>query len=287
MLVHQPEEVAMYIPVNAIRIAQRRLGFPVDEVDGVLGPLTAAALDEALRTRRAELNPVHAGAILDGARSRKLTAFIQLLAADLQVNAGKIDGLWGPQTAFAFDCLAFAEEQGELPAPWRDVAPGGANPHHWPVEREAALVAFYGLPGDEANLVSVEVPYAHRLSWAPSEHVHRIRCHRSVADSLARVLGRVLEHYGAAGIDALRLDLWGGCYNHRRKRGGTAWSTHAWGIAMDYDPDRNRLNWGREHASFARPEYEAWWRCWEEEGWVSLGRSAHFDWMHVQAARRP
>ena len=68
-------------------------------------------------------------------------------------------------------------------------------------------------------------------------------------------------------------------------RGGTRWSTHAWGIAIDYDPDRNQLKWGRDRAAFARPEYDAWWRLWEEEGWVSLGRTRNYDWMHVQAAK--
>jgi len=30
---------------------------------------------------------------------------------------------------------------------------------------------------------------------------------------------------------------------------------------------------------------EAFWKAWEEEGWLSLGRSRNFDWMHVQACR--
>ena len=37
--------------------------------------------------------------------------------------------------------------------------------------------------------------------------------------------------------------------------------------------------------AFARPEYNMWWKLWEEEGWVSLERQRNFDWMHVQAAR--
>ena len=37
-------------------------------------------------------------------------------------------------------------------------------------------------------------------------------------------------------------------------------------------------------AEFAKPEYDKWWECWEDEGWTSLGRTRDFDWMHVQAA---
>jgi hypothetical protein len=28
--------------------------------------------------------------------------------------------------------------------------------------------------------------------------------------------------------------------------------------------------------AFAQPEYDAWWRFWEEEGWVSLGRTKNY-----------
>jgi hypothetical protein len=56
-------------------------------------------------------------------------------------------------------------------------------------------------------------------------------------------------------------------------------------MAIDHDPDNNQLNWSRNRATFARPEYEQWWQIWEEEGWVSLGRQRNFDWMHVQASK--
>lgn len=61
--------------------------------------------------------------------------------------------------------------------------------------------------------------------------------------------------------------------------------THAWGLAIDWDPAHNKLKWGRDRARLARPEYDTWWRLWEEEGWVSLGRTRNFDWMHVQAVK--
>jgi hypothetical protein len=115
--------------------------------------------------------------------------------------------------------------------------------------------------------------------------VTRTQCNAKVKDSLAKVLAKVRRHYGLGGIAELRLDLYGGGFNLRDKRGGTTMSTHAWGIAFDFDPDRNKLHWGRDRAAFAQPEYDAWWRAWESEGWVSLGRTKNYDWMHVQAAR--
>lgn len=278
----------MHIPVNAIRIAQRHLdegGFNPGDIDGQLGPKTERALTRALTVRRDDLEPRHAEAILDGSRPRKVTAYLQLLAQDAGIDAGKIDGFFGPQTDFAVDQLEHIEEHGEPEPPWRDFTVPEANPNDWPFETEAELTAFYGEPGNPP-MTLIDVPYPMKLSWDPGTPVTRISCHRKVAESLTRVLTGVREHYGLDGIEELRLDLFGGCFNARRKRGGTAWSTHAWAIALDFDPDRNRLNWTRERAAFARPEYDRWWELWEAEGWVSLGRIRNFDWMHVQAARR-
>jgi len=102
---------------------------------------------------------------------------------------------------------------------------------------------------------------------------------------MLRVFNNVLNYYGPQQIRELRLDLWGGCYNERPLRGGTKWSMHSWAIAVDFDPLRNKLEWGRNKAAFARPVYDKWWQFWEDEGWVSLGRDKNFDWMHVQAAK--
>ena len=280
----------MHIPVNAIRIAQRHLkssGFKPGKIDGDLGPKTEKALDRVLKARRDELHPNHTDAIRNGSRRRKFTAYIQLLATDVGIDAGAIDGFWGPQTDFVFGEIEHLEEHGERRDPFRDLPPADSNPNNWPVQRSAGLTAFYGRPGTESNLVLVDVPYPHRLAWDLSTTVSRVRVHKKVADSLDRVLNRVVADYGLGQIKNLRLDHYGGSYNKRRMRGGTSWSTHAWGIALDYDPANNRLRWGRDRATFAHPEYEAWWNAWEEEGWLSLGRARNFDWMHVQAARLP
>ena len=278
----------MHLPVAAVRIAQRHLeaaGFAPGPADGILGPRTEAALDRALAARRDDIAPGDVAGVLAGSRRRKLTAYVQLLACDAGIDSGPIDGYWGPQTDFAFGELEYFERFGRLPLPWRDVDGPEGNPNHWPPETGAALRAFYGEPGNPP-LVEIEPPYPLRLSWALGTPVTRVACHRKVAASLQRVLARVFDAYGPARIRELRLDRYGGGFNARRKRGGTSWSTHAWGIALDFDPEHNRLQWGRDRAAFARPVYDPWWAAWEAEGWVSLGRAADFDWMHVQAARR-
>ncbi len=80
-----------------------------------------------------------------------------------------------------------------------------------------------------------------------------------VITSLGRIWQKVKEVYGERDIKRLGLNQFGGCFNNRKMRQG--------------------------QATFARTEYDEWWNIGEEEGWVSLGRTIYFDWMHVQAAR--
>ncbi|MBN1141788.1 MAG: M15 family peptidase [Deltaproteobacteria bacterium] len=259
----------------AIRMIQAQLkvqGFDPGAEDGVLGPKTRAAID------RVEKLPE------DWSMSRKAVGFIQLLAMDNGIDTGPLDGYWGHQTEYAFQCLERKLEFNEEPPLWRPEDLLDLNPHGWPSQTpQENLFRCYGEVGQ--NQAQIQLPYPHRLAWDKKTVIHNYSCHEKVHDSLLRILHRVLDHYGPEGIAALRLDLWGGCLNVRAMRGGSQYSMHSWGIAVDYDPDRNGLTMGRDRAAFARPEYDAWWRFWEEEGWVSLGRSRNFDWMHVQAAK--
>ena len=92
------------------------------------------------------------------------------------------------------------------------------------------------------------------------------------------------DHYGMEKIREMGLDLYGGCFNNRSIIGGKATSMHAWGIAVDIDPDRNGLNIPAPKAVLSGPEYAAFWQFVEAEGAVSLGRSRDYDWMHFQFA---
>lgn len=258
--------------IRLIQMELNKMGINAGVIDGLVGKDTKAAL---LQVPGIQANwPFKQQAI----------AFIQMLCNQNDIDAGKVDGYWGPQTDFAYGVLVDFLTTGSKTPPWRDESPAQTdNPNNWPIENEAALKQFYGEVGK--NQVRLQLPYPHRLSWNKRTVVHSLMCHEKVKDSLNRVLTNVLNHYGIDEIKRLRLDIWGGCLNVRKKRGGSTWSTHSWGIALDYDTDNNALPWGRDRATFARPEYDKWWQFWEEEGWVSLGRTKNYDWMHVQAAR--
>lgn len=275
---------------SAVRILQEFLktkGLYTGKIDGDRGPKTHAAAAALINQRKAELDGDPAG----WSDKRKAVAAYQLHIKDEGIDVGDVDGLWGPQTEFAHDAL---EQKREFGAPilFRDIEPGRGNPNDWPVDDtpgQTGMRAFYGPNGVKGGFTppmkTVICPWTLRLSWDLSQKTKRIGAHERVADSLQRVLDAVFNKYGEDKIKDLRLDIYGGCYAPRKKRGGSTWSTHAWAIALDFDPDRNQLNWGRDKASFARPEYDDWWDCWEAEGWVSLGRERNFDWMHVQAAK--
>lgn len=179
-----------------------------------------------------------------------------------------VDGLPGPGTASAV-MRALKVEQN---------APGTA----WPRETSADLIDFYGPPG--TGQVVVPAPYPLRIAWDQTQVIERFSCHERCVDAFTGVFRDTLAHYGMDKVQELRLDLFGGCLNVRRKRGGSSWSVHAFGAAIDLDPDRNRLHWRHDEAALAKPEYRPFWQIVESYGLVSLGRTRDFDWMHFQAA---
>ncbi|MBL0129244.1 MAG: M15 family peptidase [Flavobacteriales bacterium] len=213
--------------------------------------------------------------------ARKVVAYLQKSAG---LKGDDIDGLWGDQTEQAYNAMVQRRLFGEPEPVWRPESRVEVNPNNWPTQRtDAGLNAYYGAVG--TNQKKLVPPYEHFLSWDPGKRVSSVSCNTKVYDSLGRVLADVLATYGAAEIKRLRLDQFGGSLNVRKMRGGDRYSMHSWGIALDYDPMNNQLKWGADKAAFARPEYAPWWECWEKEGWLSLGRTRNFDWMHVQAAK--
>lgn len=261
---------------NRLKTAQqilREKGFYQGNIDGIFGPMSEAAI-----ARVTEIPP-HLP------RTRRVTMLIQLSATEKGMDAGPIDGLWGPRTEGVYHELQYFFRYGKRMPPWRPEELIVRNPNNWPVQHSPEFLEFYGPKG--SGCANLDLPYELKLSWELRTKVRRVYCHRKIHESLSRVLQNVLDTYGHAEIQRLKLDVFGGCYSDRRIRNGTAWSMHAWGIALDFDPTRNQLNWGRDRAAFAHPDYYDWWKCWEDEGWLSLGRARNYDWMHVQAARLP
>lgn len=162
-------------------------------------------------------------------------------------------------------------------------------PNQWPLQ--SGCRQFYGAPG--TNHTMLELPYEMTYDGKP---VKRITINRKCADSAFRALTQIAKEYNAADRKALGLSIFAGCFNNRPMRGGSQPSMHAYACAIDFDPARNQMKWGRNGSKSASgkvvniprlslPDCIPFWKAWEAEGWVSLGRTRDFDWMHVQAAR--
>jgi hypothetical protein len=155
--------------------------------------------------------------------------------------------------------------------------------YNWPKQDYRSMVDFYGPVGE--NQTSLILPYPLILDWDTSYAIKKITCHEKVKNSLERIFSLTLEKYGMESIKKLDLNKFGGCLNVRKMRGGSSWSIHSWGCAVDLSSDKNQLKWGSDKAQFAKKEYDSFWKIVENEGWVSLGRYKNYDWMHFQAAR--
>ena len=144
-------------------------------------------------------------------------------------------------------------------------------------------IAKYGKPNEKGTyLVTINLPYPMRIAWDTKTKVSKMRCHKLVADAFLAVFNDLLAHYGYEKIVELGIDLYGGCFNFRKMRGGDSWSTHSWGIAIVLDPARNTLKETKRTARFARPEYKPMIDIFYKHGFESLGVERDFDWMHFQ-----
>lgn len=189
-----------------------------------------------------------------------------------------IDGYYGVDTQYALDLLLKVS----LPKRTDNVAD---IPVISPFPSYNNISKFFGsLEEINSSIVIVNIPYKHILSYNPSIVINRVSCHKKIAELYVNVLEETLKVYGEKDIKALRLDVFGGGFYSpaRRMRGGKLFSTHSWGIAFDYDPDRNTLRMDRNDAEFAKPDYREWLEAWNKVGAVSLGEVKNYDWMHFQ-----
>lgn len=174
------------------------------------------------------------------------------------------DGFWGPKSISR--CKEFL----------RSLMP---TPNPWPLATQDALREFYGEPGDERNLVTIQFPYP---MYYGEQLVTKTRCHKKVADSLLRVLKNLGQRGGGSREILDPVSDYGGIFNFRNKRGGTSYSVHAWGAAIDLDADDNTFKdpWPLV-ADMPLEVMEEF----AKEGWTAAGAFWGYDAMHFEACR--
>jgi hypothetical protein len=146
------------------------------------------------------------------------------------------------------------------------------------------IIRKYGMPNEtgQGYLTSIFLPYPMRIAWDTDTKVKTIRCHKLLTSNFSNVFAELLEYYGYEKLVELGIDLYGGCFNYRKMRGGSDWSRHSFGIAIDLDPSRNLLEEHSTTARFARPEYKPMIDAFYNNGFISLGVEKNYDWMHFE-----
>ena len=146
------------------------------------------------------------------------------------------------------------------------------------------LIKKYGVPSETgaSYLVTINLPYPMRLAWDKKTKVNRISCHRLVANNFLNVFNELLSTYGYDKIVELGIDLYGGCFNYRKMRGGTDWSKHSWGVAIDLSPELNGLKTSWAKSQFSKPVYKPMIDIFYKHGFISLGKEKLFDAMHFE-----
>lgn len=163
------------------------------------------------------------------------------------------------------------------------------------------LLELYGEPGDVRNLVSMDLPFKMRIAWDKTKTISRFPIHKLAAPNFAAAYQDILCEYGEAEVKRLGIDLWGGCFNHRPKRGLEAkyaaaiakknyvlaasyLSSHSWAVAVDHWPEVNLLRETHKTARFARAEYKPMIAAFYRHGILGYGPEKDYDWMHWEKA---
>lgn len=149
---------------------------------------------------------------------------------------------------------------------------------------DAQIIAKYGQPGNPDNLTMIDLPYRMRIAWDLNHTITRMQCHKLLALNFRQIFEQLLAKYGFEELQRLEIDLYGGCYNFRKMRGGNRWSRHAWAIALDLSPAKNGLKTKKPQAQFSGPEYKPMIDIFYANGFVGLGPEQDRDWMHFEAA---
>jgi hypothetical protein len=164
----------------------------------------------------------------------------------------------------------------------------------WPKPYE--VKSFYGDPDKNSdgeadgqwrleNLERITPPYRMVLAWEPKRRLNSILVHKKVASSLLYCLNKISLLFGSEqAVEANRMHLYGGCYNFRLMRGATKLSMHAYGCAIDLDPEANPLGKRYEEGKGMIPMAVV--KIFEDEGWAWGGRWERPDCQHFEAIER-
>lgn len=216
--------------------------------------------------------------------TRRHTACAQACLTDLDQAPGKIDGWSGANTTEALNAFLFKQANGKAEVVDRTPLPTAPQSSNIPRQRDVATV--YGKPGPQikSRLTMIRLPFKLRIDWNLRQSTNKITVHRDCAPQLEKALIEVHAHYGPDRMKDLGIDRYAGTYNHRKMRGGTKWSMHAYGCAIDFFSGPNGLRAKCPQALFCGAEYKDFLDIMESNEWLPAIRLWGKDAMHFQRA---
>jgi hypothetical protein len=161
----------------------------------------------------------------------------------------------------------------------------------WPHEDTAALDAFYGDPRGRNGLVSPTWYSNNIIRWTPPYNMYyseghvplkTLLIHKKCKPAFDAAFTEVYNFFKVDGVVEQRLNISGGTYNFRLMRGGSKLSVHAYGIAIDMDPEHNPFphHWTPNGIS---KDFVA---IMEKHGFYWRGTNGDIDPMHFQLTYR-
>lgn len=97
----------------------------------------------------------------------------------------------------------------------------------------AQALKKYGPPEKEAFMVVWDVPFALEVGFLPD----KVYCNKDMIEPLTKAFKNIVDR----GLKD-QVKTWDGCFNIRKKKGGSTASLHSWGIAIDINAAWNGYN---------------------------------------------
>lgn len=250
-------------------------------IDGILGPISRAAM-HAVEARHKALYTFDVNSTTD---ARRRTAAAQACLHQLKHDPGAVDGWDGVNTTEALNAFLFKTTNGREEVVDRTAEPSFSAPTSIPTQ--AQVESVYGKPGPQikSRLVTIKLPFKLRIDWNLRQRTNKITVHKDCAQQLEKAIIAVRAHYGEAEMERLGIDRYAGAYNHRKMRGGSKWSMHAYGCAIDFYAQPNGLRTTCPQALFCGAEYKDFLDIMEKNEWLPAIRLWGKDAMHFQRAR--
>lgn len=147
---------------------------------------------------------------------------------------------------------------------------------------------YLGVPGDTANLTKIRVSMRLSLSWKPDFYITQFTCHKIIAPHLVAIFAKISK-LDPTLIHRFGCTIFGGCYEFRAIRASNSktnppFSTHAWGAAVDIDPEHNGLYTKAPQALLSHADAAPIHYIWERHGFTNLGKHIGRDFMHFEAS---